>query len=78
MLDEPDLLVYDGYKRGRAAPVRIKEVVPMKYECPCGYVYDPEIGDPEGGIAPGTAFEDIPEDWVCPVCGLGKDAFTPA
>jgi rubredoxin len=50
----------------------------MKYECPCGYVYDPEEGDPEGGIAPGTAFEDIPDDWVCPVCGLGKDAFTPA
>ena len=50
----------------------------MKYECPCGYVYDPEVGDPDSGIAPGTAWEDIPEDWVCPVCGLGKDAFTPA
>ncbi len=49
-----------------------------KYECPCGYIYDPEVGDPEGGIAPGTAFEDIPEDWVCPVCGLSKDAFTEA
>ena len=47
-----------------------------KYECPCGYVYDPEVGDPEGGIAPGTAFEDIPEDWVCPICGLGKDSFS--
>ena len=45
------------------------------YECPCGYVYDPAVGDPDGGIAPGTAFEDIPEDWVCPICGLGKDAF---
>ena len=43
----------------------------MKYECPCGYIYDPEVGDPEGGIAAGTAWEDIPEDWVCPVCGLG-------
>ena len=43
-----------------------------KYECPCGYVYDPEAGDPDSGIAPGTAFEDIPEDWVCPVCGLGR------
>ena len=50
----------------------------MKYECPCGYVYDPEVGDPDSGIAPGTAFEDIPDDWVCPVCGLGKDAFTEA
>ena len=49
----------------------------MKYECPCGYVYDPEVGDPDSGIAPGTAFEDIPEDWVCPVCGLDKSAFTP-
>ena len=47
-----------------------------KYECPCGYIYDPEVGDPDSGIAPGTAFEDIPEDWVCPVCGLDKSAFT--
>ena len=38
-----------------------------KYECePCGYIYDPAVGDPDGGIAPGTAFEDIPDDWVCP------------
>ena len=41
-----------------------------KYICDvCGYEYDPAVGDPDGGIAPGTAFEDIPEDWVCPVCG---------
>jgi rubredoxin len=47
-----------------------------KYEClVCGYIYDPELGDPDTGIAPGTAFEDIPEDWVCPVCGAGKDQF---
>lgn len=46
-----------------------------KYECPCGYVYDPELGDPDKGVAPGTPWEDVPEDWVCPVCGLGKDAF---
>ena len=46
-----------------------------KYECPCSYIYDPEVGDPDGGIAPGTAFEDIPDDWVCPVCGLSKDDF---
>ena len=50
-----------------------------KYICePCGYEYDPAIGDPDGGIAPGTAFEDIPDDWVCPICGLGKDVFVPA
>lgn len=41
----------------------------------CGYVYDPSKGDPENGIAPGTAFEDLPEDWVCPVCGASKDEF---
>jgi flavorubredoxin/rubredoxin len=52
---------------------------PMKkYTCDvCGYIYDPEVGDPDGGIAPGTAFEDIPEDWVCPICGATKANFTP-
>ncbi len=50
----------------------------QKYICdPCGYIYDPEIGDPEHGIAPGTAFEDIPDDWVCPVCGVDKSLFSP-
>ena len=47
-----------------------------KYECTvCGYIYDPEAGDPDGEIAPGTAFEDIPDDWVCPECGVGKEDF---
>ncbi len=47
-----------------------------KYECTvCGYVYDPEKGDVENGIEPGTAFKDLPEDWVCPVCGVGKEDF---
>ena len=47
-----------------------------KYRCTvCGYVYDPETGDPDGGIKPGTAFTDIPDDWVCPVCGAAKDQF---
>ena len=41
----------------------------------CGYVYDPDEGDPEGGIVVGTSFEDLPEDWVCPVCGAEKAAF---
>ena len=50
-----------------------------KYECePCGYIYDPKDGDPDGGIKPGTAFEDLPDDWVCPLCGVGKDEFIPA
>jgi len=48
----------------------------VKYEClACGYVYDPAVGDPEGGIEPGTTFEDLPDDWVCPECGVGKDMF---
>ena len=50
-----------------------------KYVCVlCGYEYDPAVGDTDNGIAPGTAFEDIPEDWVCPVCGAGKSDFEPA
>ncbi len=44
----------------------------------CGYIYDPDAGDPDRGIAPGTAFEAIPDDWVCPDCGVGKDAFEEA
>jgi rubredoxin len=56
---------------------KLKEEKTMdKYVCTvCGYVYDPAKGDPESGIAAGTAFEDIPDDWVCPICGAGKDAF---
>ena len=49
-----------------------------KYECePCGYIYDPELGDHDGGIEPGTPFEEIPDDWICPVCGVGKEEFRP-
>ncbi|MBE6404546.1 MAG: rubredoxin [Lentisphaeria bacterium] len=48
-----------------------------KYVCDvCGFVYDPANGDPANGIAAGTAFEDLPEDWVCPECGVGKDSFS--
>ncbi len=54
-----------------------KEAVLKQYVCDvCGYVYDPAIGDPDSGIAPGTAFAEIPQDWVCPVCGVGKDQFS--
>jgi rubredoxin len=50
-----------------------------KYVCTvCGYVYDPAQGDPDNGVAAGTAFEDVPEDWTCPVCGVGKDEFEEA
>ena len=47
-----------------------------KYECTvCGYVYDPEQGDPDSNIKPGTSFEELPDDWVCHVCGASKDKF---
>ena len=47
-----------------------------KYVCiPCGWVYDPAVGDPDGGIAPGIDFWEIPDDWVCPLCGAGKEDF---
>ncbi|VAX19803.1 Rubredoxin [hydrothermal vent metagenome] len=50
----------------------------MKYICSvCSFIYDPEVGDPDSGLAPGTLFEDIPGDWVCPECGVGKEHFEP-
>lgn len=51
----------------------------QKYVCDvCGYVYDPAVGDPDNGIEPGTAFEDIPDDWACPLCDVNKDMFSEA
>ena len=48
----------------------------QKYVCSvCGYVYDPAEGDPDHGVQPGTAWENVPEDWVCPICGVNKDQF---
>ncbi|MGI6777388.1 MAG: rubredoxin [Acetivibrionales bacterium] len=88
--DEPlTYAYYQKVKRGKVpptAPIQVKETINnskgeessimKKYECTvCGYVYDPTVGDPDSGIAPGTAFEDIPSDWVCPVCGVSKDQF---
>ena len=47
-----------------------------KYVCEtCGYEYDPAVGDADAGIAPGTSFDSLPDDWLCPVCGVGKDMF---
>jgi len=75
---------YHQVKRGttpKTAPSYIeekKEAVPKmaKYRCTvCGYIYDPELGDPDGGIKPGTPFEEIPDGWVCPVCGAAKSEF---
>jgi rubredoxin/flavin reductase (DIM6/NTAB) family NADH-FMN oxidoreductase RutF len=64
-----------SYIRGEGS--RNKEELKMeKYKCTvCGYVYDPLVGDADSGIQPGTKFENLPDDWVCPVCGAGKDAF---
>ncbi len=76
---------YHQVKRGttpKTAPVYVEEKGKeatsemAKYKCTvCGYIYDPKVGDPDGGIAPGTPFEDIPDDWVCPVCGAAKSKF---
>jgi len=87
VLKEGEPMTYAYYhqvKRGttpKTAPSYIeerKEVASTmaKYRCSvCGYVYDPELGDPDGDIKPGTPFEDIPDTWVCPVCGASKDQF---
>ena len=48
----------------------------MKYQCVCGYVYDEDAGDPDNGIQAGTKWENLPADFVCPTCGLGKDSFS--
>ena len=75
---------YHQVKRGttpKTAPSYIEEKKPAapkiaKYKCTvCDYIYDPELGDPDGGIKPGTPFEQIPDGWVCPVCGASKDKF---
>lgn len=77
---------YHDVKKGTSpanAPTYIKneepagrEIKMKKYKCKvCGYIYDPAVGDPDGGVAPGTAFEAIPDSWVCPVCGAAKDQF---
>ena len=87
VLKEGEPMTYAYYhqvKRGttpKTAPVYIEEKKEVatkmaKYECTvCGYVYNPELGDPDGGIAPGTPFEELPDDWVCPVCGAAKSDF---
>lgn len=87
--EEP--MTYDYYQKvkgGKAsknAPTYIKEepagkpepaAASARYVCSvCGYVYDPAQGDPDSGVAPGTRFEDLPDDWICPICGATKTAF---
>ncbi|KPL14439.1 High molecular weight rubredoxin [candidate division WOR_3 bacterium SM1_77] len=90
-INDDNPMTYDYYhqikggKSPKTAPTYIsakkndqsEEVVKMaKYKCTvCGYLYDPEKGDPDSEIKPGTSFDRIPDDWVCPVCGVGKDQF---
>lgn len=91
IISDNESMTYDYYHRVKGgkspntAPTYLKDVKKstpeevtkmVKYKCTvCGYVYDPEKGDMDSGIKPGTPFEKIPEDWVCPVCGVGKDQF---
>ena len=87
ILGEGEPMTYAYYhlvKRGttpKSAPSYHKETKEVatkmaKYKCSvCDYVYDPELGDPEGGVTPGTPFEKLPDDWVCPVCGAEKSQF---
>jgi rubredoxin len=57
----------------------VEKIIMQKYVCKiCGYVYDPALGDPDQHVSPETPFEKIPENWVCPICGVGKDEFEPA
>ena len=73
----PDILPTEDVTLESEADVTKADNV-KSYECDvCSYIYNPKIGDPDGGIAPGTRWEDIPDDWVCPVCGAGKEDFTP-
>jgi flavin reductase (DIM6/NTAB) family NADH-FMN oxidoreductase RutF/rubredoxin len=78
--DEPMTYAYyheiKNAQAPKSTPIYQAPKSSKKYVCKvCGWVYDPEIGDPDGGIKPGTEFEDIPDAWVCPVCGAAKSDF---
>lgn len=89
ILSDQQPMTYDYYhlvKKGTTPPSAPTFVQPekkeqtvsvgMKYECKvCGYIYDPAVGDPDSGIAPGTPFEKLPDNWVCPICKASKDQF---
>lgn len=93
LLNEEEPLTYADYhlrktgtqpaERQITPSVKGPESIPapspgQKYQCAvCSYIYDPAVGDPDSGIAPGTPFADIPDDWVCPICGVSKDQFDP-
>lgn len=92
ILGESDPMTYAYYhqvkggKSPKTAPTYVKEepekkksAGPAKYRCKiCGYIYDPAVGDPEGGINPGTSFEDLPDTWTCPICNAPKSEFEKA
>lgn len=65
----------NNYQLSANATVDVEGFAMEKYECPCGYIYDPAEGDYEHGIEVGTAFKDLPDDWVCPKCGAEKQFF---
>lgn len=73
----PSAATYQKSGEDKVSSIPPKEgKIMSKYRCViCNYEYDPEVGDPDSGIAPGTPFEEIPADWVCPICGAGKDQF---
>ena len=68
-------LVSELIGTGAAQEAAEKKPALARWQCPCGYIYDPAKGDPEHNVKPGTAFEDVPADWTCPVCGLPKESF---
>ncbi len=70
-------LCYNEDRENQLVRVRKEKQTMAKWVCNvCGYVYDPEVGDPDNGVEAGTAWEDVPADWVCPLCGVGKDDFS--
>ncbi len=71
-------LCWKSNSGGNPLPIPERNEQMQKFVCQvCDYVYDPTVGDPESGIRAGVAFEDLPDDWVCPLCGIGKEAFSP-
>lgn len=70
-----DLIMIPKNRQSLLIKKTVLEEIMASYECPCGYVYDPAEGDYENGIEPGTDFEDLPDEWVCPKCGAEKEYF---
>lgn len=71
-------ILWDLFKMLYKLHIILRRISMQRYVCDaCGYVYDPAEGDPDNGVAPGTPFESLPDDWVCPLCGVEKDQFSP-